>query len=143
MCFNPAKSWQLGWYETQQIAWNPLEQGALEASLVGVSDFGSNETTTSHFVVVRIENGAKDLFIGYNRAKSFNWDTRMSKDKVVIVEQGEGFSESTQLAALSAGEELVIERYLGSHVNLVIRFKSASANLDVARIEIFLPGVRI
>lgn len=72
MCFNPAKSWQLGWYEAQQISWNPLTQGELLGTLVGVDDFGLSST---NLVVVQIENGVKDLYIGYNRAKGVNWDT--------------------------------------------------------------------
>jgi hypothetical protein len=135
MCFNPAKSWQLGWYEAQQISWNPLTQGELLGTLVGVDDFGLSST---NLVVVQIENGVKDLFIGYNRAKGVNWDTRMSEDKIVIVEQGKGFRESTQLAQLSAGQEFNVAQYLGSDFNLVIRFDAVSSNLDEASLQVFL-----
>lgn len=135
MCFNPAKSWQLGWYEAQQISWNPLTQGELLGTLVGVDDFGLSST---NLVVVQIENGVKDLYIGYNRAKGVNWDTRMSEDKIVIVEQGKGFRESTQLAQLSAGQEFNVAQYLGSDFNLVIRFDAVSSNLDEASLQVFL-----
>lgn len=62
----------------------------------------------------------------------------MSEDKIVIVEQGKGFRESTQLAQLSAGQEFNVAQYLGSDFNLVIRFDAVSSNLDEASLQVFL-----
>ena len=138
MCFNPAKSWQLGWYTAQQIEWNPLAQGQFSGTMVGIVDYGKFGASNKHRVIVKIQRDFKtDLYIGYNRKKRINWATQASQNKIVIVDQGDGFSESTQLAELDVGETALIENYMRSGRTLVIRFTEVSANLDQASLDIY------
>jgi hypothetical protein len=138
MCFNPAKSWQLGWYDSQQIKWNPQAQGQYSGIMVGVVDYGNFGTSKDHHVIVKLQKDfLNDLYIGYNRMKRINWATQASQNKIVVVEQGEGFSESTLQAELSKGDTYRIENYMLSGRNLIIQFTDVSEDLDEASLDIF------
>ena len=99
-CFNPAKSYMLGWYKKSVVEWNPLNNGTWFGIIVGVTDFDGTETVIVK--VPRKENG-KDLYIGYNRQKGFNQGVVDEGDNVVIVEQAEGYEVSNFLEGLHPG----------------------------------------
>jgi hypothetical protein len=135
-CFNPAKNWQLGWYSTQSVEIDPLSVGNFVGTLVGIDDF--DDTPSSQYVVLKIENGHTDLFVGYNRRKGINRGTQQGIDKVLIVEQGEGYSTSVKLAQLSVGETYTVANYQGLGDDLSITFTSVSADLDEAQVDVHL-----
>jgi hypothetical protein len=136
-CFNPAKNWQLGWYSTQSIEIDPLsEDGGFVGTLVGVDDF--DDTPSSRYVVLKIENGYTDLFVGYNRRKGINRGTQQGINKVLIVEQGEGYGPSLKLAQLSVGGVYTVVNYRGLGSDLSITFTSVSADLDEAHVDVRL-----
>jgi hypothetical protein len=92
MCFNPAKSWQVGWYADKQIELNVNADLSCEgASIIlnGVVDYQDN--SVDRYIVVKIGN----FYIGYNRAVSFNAGVMEAPDQVTIVEKLGGPEEST------------------------------------------------
>ncbi len=135
-CFNPAKNWQLGWYSSQAVEIDLLSQGDFVGTLVGVDDF--EDTPSSRYVVLKIENGDTDLYVGYNRRKGINRGTQQAIDKVLIVEQGDDYSPSMKLGQLSVGGIFTVVDYRGSGNKLSITFTSLSADLDEAQVEVSL-----
>lgn len=121
-CFNPVKSYMLGWYTKGVVDWNPLTKGTWFGNIVGVTDYDGTEN-----VVLRIrrkQNG-KDLYIGYNRKKSFNKGVVDEGDKVVIVEQKKGYEVSNFLEGLhpDTGEsKSIFYNFENSNRNLIIDF---------------------
>eukprot|EP00521_Asterionellopsis_glacialis_P002145 CAMPEP_0195259488 /NCGR_PEP_ID=MMETSP0706-20130129/7990_1 /TAXON_ID=33640 /ORGANISM="Asterionellopsis glacialis, Strain CCMP134" /LENGTH=125 /DNA_ID=CAMNT_0040312989 /DNA_START=202 /DNA_END=575 /DNA_ORIENTATION=+ len=53
MCYNGAKSWQLGWYQTKSVDVDPLTS-AWRGRIVGISDYGT--TSNDYKVIVRIND---------------------------------------------------------------------------------------
>lgn len=134
MCFNPAKSWLLGWYEDQTIEWNP-DYGTWVGTLVGVADYGQNSQQT--VVVKLVTGGSTDFYIGFNRAKGFNVGTRMAADLVTMVESGSGYSQSTYIAGLASGESYTISSFGSSGKSLTIRYVSQGSSYDEAIVAIY------
>jgi hypothetical protein len=66
MCFNPAKSFQLGWYSDKQKTFQFTETRKRALWLNGVADYSSS----SKDIVIRLEETSSptDYYIGYNRA---------------------------------------------------------------------------
>jgi len=92
MCFNPAKSWQLGWYEDKQIEINPTELSTEPTSYIlnGFVDFGN--PTLDAYVILKIGN----YYIGYNRKTGFNNGTREAVDRVTLTEKMGNAASSAQ-----------------------------------------------
>ena len=47
-CFNPAKSWSLGWYNDRHAMADPLTQDYWSGKLVGVSDYSETDGRWIH-----------------------------------------------------------------------------------------------
>ncbi|KAG7374685.1 gametolysin peptidase M11 [Nitzschia inconspicua] len=133
MCFNPAKNWQLGWYDDQAIEWNPND-GTFIGTLVGVEDYGKNY---EDFVVVKIKHTRREsIHIGYNRAKGYNQETRIAQNMITVVSAGEGYSESTLLETLSVGGSTTFSTFGTEAKDLTIQFLLTDSTTDQALIAI-------
>merc|ERR1719491_2412461 len=96
MCFNPAKNWQLQWYEDQSKVLNPLIDLEMETNnyktrvtLNGVADYGKNKKAIVVLQLGHSEEPAQtattdNYFIGFNRAFGINAQTREDGDRVTI-----------------------------------------------------------
>lgn len=98
MCFNPAKSYQLGWYEGAYATWHPSD-GTWIGTMVGVADYDADDS--SRTVVLRIPQDGEDLYIGYNRKKGPNRQVVTYGDQLTIVSQGDGYSDSTFVGSVA------------------------------------------
>jgi len=110
ICFNPAKSYQTGWYSDQTLAIDPLDMDGANTNdgrntatttgthrfvLNGVSDYQQNPETA--LVVLRLEHTTPvesdsdndrvdtSCYIGYNRKHGVNADTVEDENKVTVV----------------------------------------------------------
>jgi hypothetical protein len=114
MCFNSAKSYQLGWYPEQMLSINPLALpgGSQQYTLNGVVDYGDSDG----YVTIRLEyEGDKqdgiDYYVGFNRQTGFNFQTQTGGNQVQIVEKvsdyglRDGPGQSWLLESLGAGEQ--------------------------------------
>lgn len=113
MCFNPAKSYQLGWYSKQVKSINPLDFPSVQTYFLnGVADYKSDGSNGSSLVVLRIENPRgnsndnNDYYIGYNRKTGINSGTGEAADMVTITTQGVDpyGPNSLRIADLRAGD---------------------------------------
>jgi hypothetical protein len=113
-CFNGLKNWQLGWYQSRQLALDNLFEEGHVVKLAAFVDF--DRTAPDEPVVANV---ADELYLEYNLATSFNADTEEKQNEVTITTPGETGSEG--LAGLNvkglykvsnfrnSGHELVIE----------------------------------
>ena len=92
-CFNPAKSWQLGWYAKQSLRLDPLlDEMPVSTVLMGItSDFDNDRTDSNSnkkHILLQIYNGgaSDDFYIGYNRRESFNAGTAKGQDMLLVNE---------------------------------------------------------
>jgi hypothetical protein len=100
MCYNPAKNWQIGWYNNNRLELNPT-LSSKNYTLVGVADYLNNPD--GHPVVVKLETGTEaDYFVGFNRAIGANADNVEADDEVTIVQVNSGNGEAYSLSFLKA-----------------------------------------
>ena len=61
MCFNPVKSWQLGWYEGHHKELDPDTEAPFGAYVVGVD---VQNPASDKVVVIKIPDNDKDYYVG-------------------------------------------------------------------------------
>jgi len=115
LCYNPQKSYQLGWYEDQVKTINPLDGvGRRDYILNGVTDYKKNDDA---LVVLRLKqmNKDQDFYIGFNRDNDFNKETQEDKNMVTIVRKDVGghkeYGQSTKVASLTPGERYILKDF--------------------------------
>ncbi len=115
MCFNPAKSWQLGWYNSHRLLLDPRQQAYWEGEIIGVADFSRNDFDRP--VIVKIETTTHvDLYVGFNRATGANRQNDEADDEVTVVEtgrDGKRIAQSWLKATLKEGESYTVEDWQG------------------------------
>ena len=85
MCWNAAKTWQVGWYDKSKISISPRVGQLWTETIVGIADFDNN--ILNHPVVVQIETGTEtDQFIAFNRATGVNRQNDEADNEVTMVE---------------------------------------------------------
>jgi len=141
MCFNPAKSWEVGWYADKQIELNVDTDLSAETTsylLNGVVDY--KDESVGRYIVVKIGN----FYIGYNRAASFNGGVKEAPDRVTITEKRGGDESSAArsklIAKLSVGDTYVIQ--VTEYLDVFVKYASNSDGKDaVVDIKIGEPVV--
>mmetsp|Transcript_59060 Transcript_59060/g.144516 ORF Transcript_59060/g.144516 Transcript_59060/m.144516 type:complete len:528 (-) Transcript_59060:145-1728(-) len=135
-CFNPAKSFQLGWYKDEAITINAFLPQGFRGTLKGVVDYKFGDTP-AEYVVIRIPDvGGNDLYVGYNRKKSINRQTQAAQDKIVLVRQNEGYAQSYRVADIGITKTYSQPNYYGSGLTLCVTYVSRSKFFDKAEVDI-------
>jgi hypothetical protein len=150
MCFNPAKNWQLGWYESKQISINPETDllGVIgektEFILNGIDDYDYADINDcdNKYVVMKIENptSSYDYYIGYNKRSGINSQTQESANQVTITQKlGTPTSSqpSKRVASLKTGSSEFIRDFTDTGMDLEVKYVRKENNRD-AIIEISL-----
>jgi hypothetical protein len=137
MCFNPAKSWQLGWYGVKQIEIDPNTDLSTEPTsfiLNGVVDYDDN--TVGRYIVAKVGN----FYIGFNRKASFNSGVEEAGNQVTVIEKlgGPSTSAKSKLASkLDVGSTYTIE--LSEFLLVEVKYAQNDNGKD-AIIEVNLAG---
>jgi hypothetical protein len=135
-CFNPAKTYQLGWFDDKQIEIDPTD-GTWVGTVIGATDYANAIVDPNSKVVVKIKSGdSNHLYIGYNRKKSMNFEVPLGGDMLSIVQQGQGYSQSDYLAGLSAEETKTFYKFGDTNKNLVVKFVGRNS-FDEAVVAIY------
>jgi len=111
MCFNPAKSWQIGWYDDSVSILDITQSSVAHVqTIIGVANYGNNGAGMD--VVIKLETGTStDYFVGFNRATGINGQNDEADDEVTIIEtgnNGEAYSQSFLKATLRQGESYTV-----------------------------------
>jgi len=141
MCFNNAKSWQLGWYGLKRETLDFSQRGGFNGTLVGVNDY-QHVAATGRYVVVKIVGGtAGDLFVGFNRKAGINADTPEGVNQVTVQNQL-GTGKSWLQAKLSAGGQFNVTNFRNTNRTLIIKVTSInlSQNPSFANVIIHMNG---
>jgi len=95
MCFNPANSFYLGWYQEQTASYDALESGddGKLFYLNGVNDYNPANAgfgDEKRLIVLRLTQSGRrnwDFYVGYNRQRGMNFETGENGNNVVIVKK--------------------------------------------------------
>ena len=138
MCFNAAKSWQLGWYTDRSITVNPLK-AAWSGRLVGIPDY-STTANGGEVVLVKINTSSDtDYYMMFNRRAGITAETSEAGDQVVIETQGsEGstYAKSFLVAKLSAGGQYKVSNFDGSGRTVTITVTTINLAASVAYADV-------
>ncbi|KAL3790131.1 LOW QUALITY PROTEIN: hypothetical protein ACHAW5_000829 [Stephanodiscus triporus] len=134
MCYNPAKNWQIGWYNDRKKMLTPPSQASWETmeTIVGIADYQKNNMFP---VVLKLETGtSNDYFVGFNRAAGINEDNKEADNQLTIVQSGkngDSFSQSWLKATLKVSDQYTLENFGGvSGTNIVIILDSIDKQRD-------------
>jgi len=145
MCFNPAKNFYIGWYNTGGIqTYTPSEENVWSGTLMGVGEW--KDYPAQHPVVVKIETGTNtDYFVGFNRAAGANAENDEADDLVTIIETGNNglsYSQSFLKGYIGAGQNYVFPNWQGTGSDLTVSVSSINiaSNPGTATVNISLDG---
>ena len=109
ICYNGAKSWQLGWYASRNQVFN-VADGVWSGRLIGLVDYANANDSTSK-VILKLPNSI-DYYVMFNRIRS---GTIASMNKVIITrtgnDRGGGVIESNMIAKLGQGESFTLPSF--------------------------------
>eukprot|EP00986_Skeletonema_menzelii_P007599 scaffold2987_cov103-Skeletonema_menzelii.AAC.2 len=132
-CFNPAKNFQLNWYNDAKITEDPRVQGYSKTlTLVGVGEYNYN-IRGGNPVTVRLETGTgADYFVGFNRATGPNRLNDQGDNMVNIIQvngnNGESYSQSFLRSLLSQGQSYAISNFGGTGKTVTITVNSINTS---------------
>jgi hypothetical protein len=141
-CYNPAKSWQLGWYGPRRAMVGFDSTNLWAGKLVGIADYDPDAVDTT--VHLQVENGDNDYYIGFNRKTGINSGTGEAQDLVQIVTQGSGYSPSDLVAILGVGDEYQIFNVYDSRESLIVRVNGivvGAGDRWYADVEVYNPAI--
>ena len=76
MCYNPAKSWQLGWYSKQREEVDMTQQNELQRTLVGIIAYDQSGSAPQqqrvHLKIKGTTSHPQPLYVGFNHDDGFN-----------------------------------------------------------------------
>jgi hypothetical protein len=129
MCYNPAKNWQIGWYDNAngKMLLDPRGGSASfdtqVLTLVGIAEYNIRTNTVNQPVVVKLETGATtDYFIGFNRAVGANSQNDEADNEVtIILANGGSYSQSSLQATLIEGETHPIPNFANGGNTLYVK----------------------
>jgi Gametolysin peptidase M11 len=86
-CYNAQNHWHVGWYSSRSIEIDPYSTSSAVYRVIPFVDF--NKANTGEYAIVKLTG--LDLYMQYNRQKSFNVETGELQDRLTIVrDTGEG-----------------------------------------------------
>jgi hypothetical protein len=113
MCFNPVKSWQLGWYSLKEETYTPT-CGPVTMTVGSIVDYEDDQVDTVLLRVLQPNDGAFHYYMSYNAKVDFNSATQEAGNRLVINRgNGDDVSKSTLEGILNVNQELLINNFDG------------------------------
>jgi hypothetical protein len=135
MCFNAAKSWQLGWY-TKRHATVDISNPSYIGKLASIVD---DPDEIGHPMLIKLVSlDGNDCYINFNLKAGVNAETEEGGNQVLVTEAGSGYSDSDLKAKLDAGESYDIANFDGKGNVLSVEVVSISVFDKVADVRICL-----
>lgn len=136
MCFNGAKSFQMGWYDDKVVTVAPFSS-SWSGRVGGICDYQNPKTET---VVLKIETGTdEDYFVNFNRRNGINSGTREGGNQVLVTKQGTngvGYSVSYLQAKLTSGRSFTIPNFGESGRPVYIKVDQINLNSSPAYADV-------
>lgn len=129
MCFNAAKSWQLGWYDDKADEVKP-EAGAFTGRIVAFVDYES----TSDNVLYKV--GTK--YIIYNKAKGPNSQTMEFANSLTITDMPFEGDYSDAVASLNSNGATYVFDHAGAKAVIEYCNNNNSGGVDGVKISIYM-----
>jgi len=111
MCFNAAKSWQLGWYNDKSLDID-LSNGPQGIYLDSFVDY--DNVPVGEFVLLKIGT----MHAIYNKQKGINSETQEFQDRVTISQMATTDEKSEVVAALSPNDEYQFTNTDGQNIHI-------------------------
>jgi hypothetical protein len=139
MCYNPANSWQLGWYSLRRTSVDFSNGGSFRGKLIGVDNY-EHTGSSDKYVNVKVSgsSSAVDVFVGFNLDAGINSGTKEGSNQVTVHTQ-EGSGKSDLVAKLSAKRVYTIENFHGDKtLSIQVNSIERSASPPFAAVDIFV-----
>ena len=140
MCYNAAKSWQIGWYDDRKRVINPKTENVV-VKMVGIADYLESETDTLP-VVLKLETDTNDdYFIAFNRARGVNSQNDEADNEVSIVQagaNGQYYSLSSLKEHLVEGQQETITNFGGVGKDIIVRVESIDDTSSVWTADVYI-----
>ena len=149
MCYNAAKSWQIGWYNDRKIQLSPRNTAATYVTLktlVGIADY---KRQNNYFpVVMKLETfTAVDYYVAFNRATGVNLHNDEGDNMLTIIStgsNGNSYSQSWLNATLLEGEEHTIPNFGGKvGKNIVVKLLSIDKTTNIWKANVLVKDARV
>ena len=138
MCFNSAKSWQLGWYEDKHTTVNPLQQDYWQGNVVGIAKY--NQAPAESSVIVKVEGHNRNYFIGFNHRTGINKQNQETDaiNKITVHSVGTSSKKSELEAKLGVGGTFEIPNFGGGGKSALVQVHNINmiAHPPVASISV-------
>jgi hypothetical protein len=146
VCFNGAKSWQLGWFEEQHRHTFKADNNKWEGKLIGQVDYPKSDGTEFK-VILKLEttliNADKDYYVMFHRVPGDVATHYDNANNVSVVETGKNNTWSSLrtggsdlLEVLSSSQSFLLSDFNGPGKNLSLTVKSINTANDPAFAEI-------
>lgn len=138
MCFNSAKSWQLGWFTNKQATFN-VADGFWSGRLIGQVDYQNAAALADDRVLLKLNTvSSTDYYVSFNRKTGVNSGTVEGGNQVVLHRAGEGnaYAESELLAKLSAAGSYTIENFDNSGIPLTLTVNAINLGASPAYADV-------
>ena len=129
MCFNAAKSWELGWYADKSAEINPNNKITL--NLDAFVDF--NSVPSNEYVLLKVDT----KYIIYNKQKGINSETQEFQNQVTITEMARESDFSHAVGQLDPGQKYSLT-YEGATAVIEMCSTEYSGGIDKAKISIYM-----
>lgn len=135
MCFNGAKTWQLGWYSSYHVDLPLANNHIWKGDLVGFSE--NKAALASDKMIIRIRSSL-DYYIHFNRKSGNNFETLEGGDQVMVSTRapGIGYAKSNLVAKLSANGSYTFPIVNEDNTRLVILVQKIDTRIVPARASI-------
>lgn len=128
MCFNSAKSWQLGWYDDTNLVLNAEEINDNLYQLVSIAEYNII-TATDDYVIIKMTKCADrfEYYINFNRKTIMTADSSEGENNLLVTRMpsSSNYQDSQLIARLEKNEEYVTKALKGGKL-IAIQFKSLS-----------------
>ncbi|CAJ1954133.1 unnamed protein product [Cylindrotheca closterium] len=141
MCFNAAKSFQLGWYDDKSKSMIPGTGPWGDDHTFTLSNIVDYPTTNDDVLIEIVEPASqKNYYVGFNVGKGFNQGTRHGKNQVLVYSKPVAAGiDSLRVADLSSGDSFTISDFNGITGNtLSISVLSIDLSSDLAQVRVTL-----
>lgn len=137
MCFNAAKSSQLGWYSDKEVTIEP-SVSTWSGKLIGLADYGSPLGQDYHVILsIHVPGTSYKVYSTYNRKAGINDGTMRFADKVTLVDQ-EGTLQSFAVTSLALGEHFLMENFHETGIDLFFMVNEAGEDQGVKYLNLLV-----